>query len=202
MEGKTVLASNISKKLKEDGKKVLYLNNSNTQEKIQQQRKISFINKFLGYPDPRIDFDSPFLSKASNQLNASEYKEYNFNKDFNKVNNYSDILELNGLKLDFEPEYVLIELPSLINNNYPIDLISNSDLSILICRSNRLWSEADQAALNNILPFTGTKLNFIVNGVELKEVESLVGDLPKKGSKFRKKIKNMFNFQFYSKNQI
>ena len=202
MEGKTVLASNISRKLKEEGKKVLFLNSAIIKEPIKQQRKISYLNKFLGYPDPRIDFDSPFLSNISNHLNSSEYSQYSINKQFNKAKNYTDIIKLNDIKLDFVPEYVIIELPSLINNNYPTDLITNSDLSILVCRSNRLWSEADQAALNNILPFTGSKLNFIINGVELKEVESLLGDLPKKGSEFRKKIKNMFNFQFYSKNQI
>jgi len=45
-------------------------------------------------------------------------------------------------------------------------------------------------------------MNFIINGVELNEVESVLGDLPKKSSPIRKKIKNLFRFQFFSKNQI
>jgi len=65
-----------------------------------------------------------------------------------------------------------------------------------------LWTEADQSVLDNILPFTGSKLSFIVNGVAIKEVEALMGDLPKKGSEFRKKIKNFLTFQFFSKNQL
>jgi hypothetical protein len=75
-------------------------------------------------------------------------------------------------------------------------------MSILVCRSNRLWAEADQAALNNLLPLAANKMHFIINGVELKEVESLLGDLPKKSSGLRKKVKNFFRFQFFTKNQI
>ena len=100
------------------------------------------------------------------------------------------------------PDYVFIELPALIFNNYPSDLVAQSDLSILICRANRLWSEADQSALKDLLPLTGSKIGFIINGVELNELESLVGELPKKSSEFKIKIKNLIRFQFFSNNQI
>ena len=111
-------------------------------------------------------------------------------------------LDLNNIKLDFTPDYVIIELPAIIYNNHPAELFTQSDIDILICRANRLWSEADQSALNRLLPLSGSKMNFIVNGVELSEVESLLGELPKKRSKFRKKIKNIFKFQFFSENQL
>jgi hypothetical protein len=75
-------------------------------------------------------------------------------------------------------------------------------MSILVCRSNRLWSEADQTVLNGLLPLSGEKMSFIINGVELQEAESMLGELPKKSSRLRKKIKNLFRFQFFSKTQI
>jgi hypothetical protein len=102
----------------------------------------------------------------------------------------------------YVPDYVFIELPALIFNNYPVDLVADADLSILICRANRLWSAADQSALNDILPLSGNKICFIVNGVELQELESLVGELPKRSSEFRKNLKNILRFQFFSNNQI
>jgi len=202
MEGKTVLAGNIAKTLKQNGKKVLVLNYSNDKHQINKRRKFSIINRFLGSQDPRIDFDNPFLSAVSSYLDASEYYTYTIDTQFYKAKNYTDILNLNNIKLDFTPDYVIIELPAIIYNNHPAELFTHSDIDILICRANRLWSEADQAALNRLLPLSGSKMNFIVNGVELKEVESLLGDLPKKRSKFRKKIKNMFKFQFFSENQL
>lgn len=202
MEGKTVLAGNLARTLKKDGKKILFLNHSIKQQNIKAQSKLPFLNKFLGYQDPRIDFNNPFLSEATSYLQPSEYFTYAINEQFYKAKNYQDLLEQNNIKLDFIPDYVIIELPPIIYNNYPTALFTHSAIDILICRSNRLWSEADQSALNSLLPLSGSKMHFVINGVDLKEVESLLGDLPKKRSQFRKKIKTFFQFQFFTKNQI
>ncbi|MFT6689395.1 MAG: succinoglycan biosynthesis transport protein ExoP, partial [Saprospiraceae bacterium] len=58
MEGKTVLAGNIAKILKKEGRKVLLLNYDNKQKPVVQQRKLPIINKLLGYSDPRIDLNN------------------------------------------------------------------------------------------------------------------------------------------------
>ena len=202
MEGKTVLAGNIAKELKNEGKKILFLNYSIKQQNSNKQSKFPFLTKILGYPDPRIDFDNSFLSEVNSYLEPSEYYTYTIDEQFYKARNYKDLLEQNNIKLDFIPDYVIIELPPIIYNNYATELFTHSDIDILICRSNRLWSEADQSALNGLLPLSGPKMHFVINGVELKEVESLLGDLPKKRTEFRKKIKTMFQFQFFTKNQI
>jgi uncharacterized protein involved in exopolysaccharide biosynthesis len=201
-EGKSVLSGNISKQLTLEGKKVLTLNYSKKQEPVKSQRKFSFLNRLLGYQDPRIDFNNSFLSDPSSYLQSSQYLSYNINEHFYTVKDYTEILEQNNLNISFVPDYVLIELPALIYNNYPADLVAGADLSVLVCRSNRLWAESDQTALNSLLPLSENKMSFIVNGVELKEVESVLGDLPKKSSQFRKKVKQFFRFQFFSKNQI
>lgn len=202
MEGKTVVAGNIAKGLKQSGKKVLLLNYSNEEHPINKQRKFSIISKLLGMQDPRIDFENSFLSNTSDYLDSSEHFTYTIDKQFYKAKSYMDILALNAIKLDYTPDYVIIELPAIIYNNIPAELFTHSDMDILVCRSNRLWSEADQSALSSLLPLSDTKMHFIVNGVELKEVESLLGDLPKKRSAFRKKMKTVFKFQFFTKNQI
>jgi len=72
----------------------------------------------------------------------------------------------------------------------------------LICRSNRVWSSADQGALDVILKLTDKKTHFILNGVELAVVGSVLGDLQKKRSRLRRIIKNLFRLQFFSKNQF
>lgn len=201
-EGKTVLAGNIAKNLKKEGKKVLFLNFSEKQEPLKQQAKFSFINKILGYPDPRIDYNNPFLTEVSSYLTSSEFFTLSINEKFYQAKIYTDIIEQNNIKLDFTPDFVIIELPALIFHNYPAALMSHSDLDILICRSNRIWTEADQTAVSNLLATSPSKINFIVNGVNINEAEAILGDLPKKRSVFRKKIKSIFKFQFFSKNQI
>jgi succinoglycan biosynthesis transport protein ExoP len=202
LEGKTVLAGNIAKTLKQEGKKVLLLNYNRKQESIKQQQKSSILNKILGYPDSRVDINNPFLADASSYLDLPEHHYYAMNSKFYGAKTYIDILESNNIALDYKPEFVIIEMPALLYFNYPAELITNADIDILVCRSNRTWSDADESAISNLREACGSKLKIIVNGVNLNEIESVLGNLPKKRSKFRKKIKSIFQFQFLSKNQI
>ncbi|SDX08011.1 hypothetical protein SAMN05444411_10343 [Lutibacter oricola] len=202
LEGKTVLAGNIAKRLKQEGKKIVLLNHDGEQKFIKQKRNSPILNKILGYPDPRIDIDNPFLADVSNYLDSSEHYSYNLDKHFYNAKNYTDILKQKNIELDYTPDFVIIELPAIIYNNYSSELIINADLDILVCRSNRVWSNADESAISNLREDCASKLNIIVNGVNINEIESLLGDLPKKRTKFRKKIKSIFKFQFFNKNQI
>jgi uncharacterized protein involved in exopolysaccharide biosynthesis len=202
LEGKTVLAGNIAKALKQDGKKVLLLNYDDTQEVITKKQKTSILNKLLGYPDTRIDVANPFLADPATYLDVSEYGSYQINSDFYNAKSFSDILPQDKLGLDSVPDFVIIELPPIIYHNYPVELITNADLDILVCRSNRIWSDADESAIGNLRASCTSKLKIVVNGVNLNEVESVLGDLPKTRNKFRKKLKSIFKFQFLSKNQI
>ncbi len=202
LEGKTVLAGNIAKTLKQEGKKVLLLNYEIKQKFIKQKRKLAILNKILGYPDSRIDLDNPFLADVSSYLDFSEHYSYNVNSKFYSAKSYTDILESNKIILDYTPDFVIIEMPALIYSNYPAELITNADLDILVCRSNRIWSDADESAISNLREAFASKIKLIVNGVNINEIESVLGDLPKKRSNFRKKIKSIFKFQFFSKNQI
>jgi hypothetical protein len=68
--------------------------------------------------------------------------------------------------------------------------MTNADMGILVCRSNRIWTE-DQSSVNNLLDQSASKIKFIVNGV-LHEIESVLSDLPEK-------IKAMFKFHFSKK---
>lgn len=200
-EGKSVLAGNMAKKLVQEGKKVLLLNYTKQHPDPAPQRKFPLLNRLLGYQDPRIDRTSPFLADAAKYLQPEQYLSFELNEQFYKAKSFTDVLEQNGMAISFVPDYVFIELPAIINNNYPPGLTANAHMAVLVCRANRLWSDADQAALNN-LPVSANRLHFIINGVELAETESVLGELPKKGSSFRKKVKNMFRFQFFSNTQI
>ncbi len=201
-EGKSVLCGNIARQMAQQGKKVLVLNYSSSQQPVMPTGRFPILNRLLGYPDPRIDVKNPFLANAAGYLQPGTYVTYTINEHFYTAADYTDILGQNNISLSFVPDYVLIEIPALIFNNYPGELVASAALSVLVCRANRLWTEADQEALNQLLPLAGNRMQFIVNGVELKEAEAVIGDLPKKSNSFRKYIKNFFRFQFFSKNQL
>jgi len=201
-EGKTVIATNIAKKLKYAGKSLVVLNHSDISKPRTSSQQFPLLSLLLGYQDPRIDYDHPFLVNPSDYLDAAEYLKYEVDREFYDSDSYNE-LTIKGTGIPEKPlDYVIIELPNVLDTNYPADLIVASDLVVLVCRSNRLWSKADENLLNNIKELTPSKLQFIINGVEIDEVESLLGELPKKRSKTRSKIKNILRFQFHLKNHI
>jgi succinoglycan biosynthesis transport protein ExoP len=201
-EGKTVIAGNIAKTLKSAGKKVVMLTYEGAAKPIKNNMRFSALSKFLGYADPRIDYANPFLAAVSSYLDASEYHTYAMNNTFHNAQGFTDIVDNNNITLDFVPDFVIIELPSLIDHITPIELINKADLKILVCRSNRVWSEADQSAIKNIVEAPDSKNNFIINGVAINEVEAVLGELPKQRSLLRRKLKAMFKFQFFTRNHI
>lgn len=209
LEGKTVLAGNIAKTLKQDGKQVLLLTyeteqgaENQTQGKPKIKQRASILNKLLGYPDVRIDHNNPFLADANTYLDTLELASYPLDNAFYNAKNYTDILGKKQSELETTPDFVIIEMPAIIYNKYPVELITNADLDILVLRSNRIWSDADDIAIGNLKEACASKLHIIVNGVNINEIESVLGDLPKTRNKFRKKLKSIFKFQFLSKNQI
>ena len=199
-EGKTTIINNLASKLVESGNKVLVLNHSSEKNKKINKTRTTWLHKVLGYQDPRIDYSHPFLS--NDEAKAYNSLTYSRNSSFQNVKHYNDLNFDNTRVQNEYLDYVIIELPNLLEMNYPADLVTTSDLVLLVCRSNRLWSKADDNLLNNIKELTESKVQFILNGVELREVESLLGELPKNGSKTRIKVKNILRFHFYNNNTI
>jgi uncharacterized protein involved in exopolysaccharide biosynthesis/cellulose biosynthesis protein BcsQ len=201
-EGKTTIVANIAEKLKRSGKNVLVLNHSDLQFCKDSSGDKAWLYRFFGYQDPRVDHSHLFLANIPQYLQGSIHRIYKKNANYHNTRSFEDLdfdaLDLHGQTLD----YVFIELPNVLETHYPIELISNSDLALLVCRSNRLWSAADENILNNIKKSVGDKVKFIINGVEIEEVEALLGELPKSRSNSRRKLKNILRFQFYSHNHI
>jgi polysaccharide biosynthesis transport protein len=164
--------------------------------------KFSLLNKLLGYDDPTIDVENLFLKKPSEYLHEVTYLTYRVDVNFIRVTSYEELLQQNGYTISYVPEYVLIELPPVLYYPYPADLFKNVDLPLLVCRSNRIWSEADQSVLDVLAKIGNQKVNFVLNGVGLQAIESVIGELPKRRSIFRRKVKRLLSFQFRSENQL
>ncbi|MEI6050867.1 MAG: LysM peptidoglycan-binding domain-containing protein [Bacteroidota bacterium] len=221
-EGKTVSAGNIAWKLKKQGRKVLFLNFS--RESLHQAEtsqigypaepravsasgfnhppmRFRFLSRLLGYDDNRIDIFSPFLQNPEHYLDSMEYLQYRVDADYTSASNYKDLLENSGLSSDYKPDFVIIEIPPILYYSFPPQLVASADLAVLVCRSNRVWSAADQGALDIFKNVTIQEPVILLNGVELQVVESVLGDLPKKRSRLRRIAKNLVRFQFYSRYQ-
>ena len=100
-------------------------------------------------------------------------------------------------------DFIILELPSIIKNPFPVKLAATMDYTFLITRANRAWSEADKNALALFNEATtGPEPSVILNGVKVQEMETVVGDLPKKRSLIRRWIKQIVQFRFFTKKSV
>ena len=76
-----------------------------------------------------------------------------------------------------DADILIIELPSLIVNDYPVELIKQFNSAFLICRANRAWGKADQNALDNFVKVSGISPQIILNDTELNMVEEMLGKI-------------------------
>ena len=76
-----------------------------------------------------------------------------------------------------DADILIIELPSLIINDYPVELIKQFNTAFLVCRANRKWGKADQNALDNFVRVSGISPHIILNDAELNLVEEMLGKI-------------------------
>lgn len=73
--------------------------------------------------------------------------------------------------------YVVLEIPALLTGKYPLPLLRKFDLSLLICRANRSWEEADQQALNTLQRASRGPIRAVLNGADMDVLEVFMGEL-------------------------
>jgi uncharacterized protein involved in exopolysaccharide biosynthesis len=178
-EGKTTIGRELSRKFKAFGENVLFLN---------------YIKE---NPGPSEGFENVELIPP-----AEDEIQYIIQDNFFELKDTSELLK--GYEhLDLESyDYIFIEVPSLINNAYPIDLIQKFDLALIVVRANRSWTDADKSALSGFLSITKQPTQIILNGVELMFLDSVFGEIPMPRSKFRKAMKRILTFRFREDNVI
>jgi hypothetical protein len=74
-----------------------------------------------------------------------------------------------------DADILIIELPPLIMNDYPVDLIRQFDMAFLVCKANREWLKADQTALDSFIRISGISPHIILNEADAGIVEEVLG---------------------------
>jgi len=218
-EGKTVISQNIASQLKKLGNKVLvlryamqdaggkkpehvHISAKGSAKEYCPPNRFSIINWILGYSDNRIDYKSPFLCQYGSLYAEEDCCQFIINDEFLSVSDYKELITRDNNSSLTNADFVLIEIPSIIHYPYPINLIASVDLPLIVCRSNREWSVADQGSLDIISKITSHPPVLVLNGVEMEVMESILGEIPKKRSFLRRALKFIHRFQFNSKNSI
>jgi len=213
-EGKSLLVGNIARKLKSQGKKVRVISFSGKEllekQMAMAEEEVGTYIEHLNTPllnghksslpvkQRAHDFetDEPERSNLSlnipeNDQNSEELMIFQVDESYYSIKSYNEIFQRNATDKDNSADYILIELPPVLSFPYPTELVASADLAIMVCRSTRVWSEADQGALSTLMKLTHRTPLFLLNGVDLNVVKSSIGRLPKTRTN-RKKMRRGF----------
>ncbi|MDZ4668538.1 MAG: hypothetical protein SGJ00_11745 [bacterium] len=171
-EGKSFVAESLVNKLSRIRKKVLYLHPETSEN----------FGKFL---DP----DNPKLIEYSYAVNDGII-DYNGIQDFIKTQE--------GEQENLEDvSYNVLEIPALNKYPLPANLIEQAHYSILVVHAAKSWTNADQFQLKNYMKLSQGKTSVILNHVVPDLLESIYGEIPKRRSFFRRKIKSLLGGEQY-----
>ncbi len=140
------------------------------------------------------NMDVPFDTHPDN-------KYYEIDHTFFEKQEVSDLVDLQGENIE-DYNFVFIEIPGLLSSHYPIDLIAKSTLTLLVCRANRVWNEADTKVLKIFSKGVTNEPFVFLNGARVDLLEDIIGEIPKKRSFIRRLIKSWVAFGFKQKQRI
>lgn len=178
-EGKTTIGREITRKLKSFGENALFLN---------------YVKEIGG--------GTSYMTGGELIPPTEDEIQYTIKENFFETVNMLPLM-VGYEHIDLESyDYIFVEIPSLINNPYPLEFIRQFDFSLLVTRANRSWTTADNTALNAFIPLFKQNTQIVLNGVELLYLDAIFGELPRPRSKFRRTIKQILTFRFHEKNNI
>ena len=161
-QGKTYFAEGLAQKLINIRKNVLYLypETSSGHEGIEIYKN----NKLISY-------------KYSIQDNVVD------------VDEVEQLIEKN---LEYEKDdvsYTIIEIPNLNQYPVPFELIEKSDVSILVVHAQKTWATSDKQILSEYEKVRPKGSKVLINHVDIDALEGIYGEIPKKRSFIRRRLK-------------
>jgi uncharacterized protein involved in exopolysaccharide biosynthesis len=88
-------------------------------------------------------------------------------------------------------EYEWIEIPALLQGAYPVDALAGADLAILVANATRNWNVADNRSLAMAGEVLSRPCRLVLNAVQPDNMESALGEIPKKRTMLRRWMKRM-----------
>ncbi len=144
-------------------------------------------------------------------ITVNNYKNYRdiervSNNDISYVihTNFVDYASLSDFLPDdhpglINPKLIILELPALIDNPIPVQIVRQATHSVLIAAANKVWTDSDNHSLNLFRKATNNNISLFLNVVAPYKLESVFGEVPKKRSRLRRIIKKILTLSFNEK---
>jgi polysaccharide biosynthesis transport protein len=106
------------------------------------------------------------------QLEASAF-QYKLPVNFSSV---TSVQELTNRTLD-SYNYVILEIPSIIDHPLPVELIQKADLSLMLVTAERVWEEADNFSIASYMEVARKPVLLLLNKVKLNYLNGIIGKI-------------------------
>lgn len=160
---------------------------------------INQLNRILlndGFSTSVLSYHNIEETESNKQIN---YIHYAINSNYYTA---KSITELSTEKPLHQNQIVFLEIPALCDTTFPARLLQSIDFPIMAARANRAWSSADKNLISQIIENFKNPMQVILNGVDLDEMESILNEVPKRRSKFRRYAKKIIQGKFKLKTRI
>ena len=172
-EGKTFAASAIVERLRNSRQKVLYI------KPFERAAMDDYEEQYKHRQQEKVFWDC----------------EYEIPDNFLSISNVNELLR-NFTFVTRGFQYIFIELPALLTSDFPAKLVAGADMTLLVCRATRTWNKADDEVLDIYLKNARHPAFALLNGVQVDNLESIIGEIPRKRSWLRKFVKKVINLDF------
>ncbi len=181
-EGKSMITSLLVRRLREYNEKVMLFH--------QEQAA-------LADSEEAADGEEPKKEKKKKKNSSPQFWKYPEHEDtkayitppwFYDIKQEEDLFPGSELKTE-EFDFTFIELPALLVEPYPVELLRKADVILLVCRANRVWRKADADTLMKIQKSSQHEIRVVLNGTHVDALDSVLGFIPKKRSFFRRMVK-------------
>ena len=147
------------------------------------------IARTLSSNDNKVAVFTPDSGSFSSDMEGIECNNYKMNTALIHSSSFFKPVE------DIKNGFLLAELPSIDKNPIPAGIFQEADFIFLVCRANRSWREADAKSLE-LIRHIGVEPQILLNGVDPENMETFLGEIPRKRSFVRKFVKKVLNKQF------
>lgn len=122
-----------------------------------------------------LNYDNDNLTE---QEDFDHVYQYNVSESFSEIKNLRDLINSKNLrKENYGYDYILMELPAIIYNDYPMELVQQVDASLLVLKGSSSWSKADESAFANITDLAKDKPMIILNEAEDYAIEEMISGI-------------------------
>jgi len=138
----------------------------------------SLIDRLRATDERVLSINYRFDNEYSNVDDDYNYSyTYTIDNHFIEVESISELLgEKNLRQENYIYDYILLEMPSIVHNAYPISLMKQIDIPILFVNATDHWRKSDVKALENLMLVTKNNPMVVLNNAELFALEDIIQD--------------------------